>query len=699
MISLAQGHWAAEMVNHLWQSTLFVAGVWLLTLALRRNQAQTRYKLWLMASVKFLIPFSLLIAAGERVQLKVFSASAQTSSFSGVMQSIAEPYAADQKTANVYLATPSADSASPVQHRGDALPLVLAALWACGCLTLFARWGRSWWQLRAAVRSASPLMPLGDVPVLSTSTPVEPGVFGILRPVLLLPAGITGRLSTPQMDAIFAHELCHVRRRDNLAAAAHMLVEGLFWFHPAVWWIGARLVDERERACDEAVLESNRDALVYAEGILNVCKFYVEAPLTCVSGVTGADLKKRIVRIMAEQAARKLDLGRKLMLGFAALLAVALPVVFGLVHASAVHAQAAAKTGIEDTWQGTLHTPEKDLRTVLKITKTDAGTLKATMYSIDQGGQPIGATTVTFDGSILKYSIEMIDLTYEGKLSADGKSITGSSKQGPNSLPLVFERATPATEWAIPEPPPKVPPMAASADPAFEVATIKPSKPDEPGKLFGWRGDRFKGINLTLGDLIGFAYDVQAKQVTGGPDWMDTVKFDVDAQPDTPGSPSRQQLKTMVQKLLADRFQLKFHRDKKELSAYVLTVAKSGSKMKKSEGDPNGLPGLFFRELGVLTVRNATMADFSHLMQTAVLDRPVVDQTGLDGKWDFLLKWTPDESQFSGMGVKVPPPSNAADAPPPLFTAIQEQIGLKLEAAKAPVEVLVLDHVEKPSAN
>ena len=93
------------------------------------------------------------------------------------------------------------------------------------------------------------------------------------------------------------------------------------------------------------------------------------------------------------------------------------------------------------------------------------------------------------------------------------------------------------------------------------------------------------------------------------------------------------------------------------------------------------------------------MSDFSHLLQAAVLDRPVVDQTGLDGRYDFLLKWTPDESQFAGMGIKIPPPTDAADAPPPLFTAIQEQIGLRLEAGKAPVPVLVLDHVEKPSGN
>jgi len=336
---------------------------------------------------------------------------------------------------------------------------------------------------------------------------------------------------------------------------------------------------------------------------------------------------------------------------------------------------------------------------VAKITGTSPGDLKLTLYSIDQGGQPIPATTVSFQDGALKYSIQMIDGSYEGKMSADGKSINGTWKQGPLALPLVLERATPETEWTIPAPPAKIPPMAADASPGFEVATIKPSKPGTPGRLFTFRGTHLMTLNTSVVNLITFAYDVQQKQIVGGPDWLSSDKFDVDGVPDVPGTPDPAQLKMLVQKLLADRFQLKFHRDTKEMSAYVLTVAKNGPKLEKSQGDPNGLPSLFFRQLGVLTVINATMADFAQVMQGAVFDRPVVDQTGLQGKWDFTLKWTPDESQFSDMGIKVPPPSDAADAPPPLFTAIQEQIGLKLEAGKAQVPVLVLDHVEQPSAN
>ncbi len=403
---------------------------------------------------------------------------------------------------------------------------------------------------------------------------------------------------------------------------------------------------------------------------------------------------------------RKNRIVRKLMLSFAAVLAVGAPVTLCLVHTTAGWAQATIatpKTGIDDTWQGTLHTTQRDLRIVVKIAKADAGALKVSMYSIDQGGGGLAASSASFDGGVLKFAADAIDGKYEGKMSSDGKSIAGTWKQGPNPLSLLLERATPETAWAIPEPPPKIPAMAADADPSFEVATIKPSKPEQPGKAFLVRGTRFTTINTTMLDLITFAYDVQQKQVVGGPDWISTDKFDIAAQPDVPGAPNRQQLKSMVQKLLADRFQLKFHQDKKELSAYVLTVAKSGQKMKKNDANPNGLPGLFFRQLGVLTVQNATMNDFTQLMQSAVLDRPVVDQTGLEGRWDFLLKWTPDESQFGGMGIKVPPPSDAgsdaADAAPPLFTAIQEQIGLKLDAGKAPVRVLVLDRIEKPSEN
>jgi uncharacterized protein (TIGR03435 family) len=149
----------------------------------------------------------------------------------------------------------------------------------------------------------------------------------------------------------------------------------------------------------------------------------------------------------------------------------------------------------------------------------------------------------------------------------------------------------------------------------------------------------------------------------------------------------------------ADRFQLKFHREKRDLNTDAIQLGKNGTKLTKSQADPSGLPGLGFRGLGARNAFNATMADFASLLQTAVFSQPVVDQTGLDGHFDFALNWTPDENQFAGMGVKVPPPSDKPDAPPDLGTAMLNQLGLKLVTTKAPVEVLVIDKVEKPSAN
>lgn len=177
------------------------------------------------------------------------------------------------------------------------------------------------------------------IDVLVSRASLEPGIFGIARPVLIWPEGISERLQDEHLEAILAHEVWHVRRRDNLLAAIHMGVEAIFWFHPLVWWLGARLVEERERACDEEVVQLGSQREIYAESILKVCEFCMESPLACVSGVTGADLKKRMVYIMNESIARKLDFVRKVLLSAAGLLAVGGPILFGLANAPPIQAQ------------------------------------------------------------------------------------------------------------------------------------------------------------------------------------------------------------------------------------------------------------------------------------------------------------------------------------------------------------------------
>ena len=209
---------------------------------------------------------------------------------------------------------------------------ILVALWLCGVTLGLIFWARSHWQIRALVRTATPLDLNLPIPVMSSASRLEPGIFGIRKPVLLLPEGITDRLTPAQLDAVFAHELCHLRRRDNLTAAIHMVVEILFWFHPLVWWIRTQLVAERETACDEEVIRTVEDPQVYAEGILNVCRYYLESPSTCVSGVTGADLRKRINTILIARSPRNLNLWKRIVLATAALAAIAVPVTIGLAQ-------------------------------------------------------------------------------------------------------------------------------------------------------------------------------------------------------------------------------------------------------------------------------------------------------------------------------------------------------------------------------
>jgi uncharacterized protein (TIGR03435 family) len=352
---------------------------------------------------------------------------------------------------------------------------------------------------------------------------------------------------------------------------------------------------------------------------------------------------------------------------------------------------------ITGNWQGTLKGPA-DLRTVVKITKGEGAKLSLVFYIIDQT-RSLRASTVVVQGTSIHVSIASIDSTWEGTLSADGKSIAGNWTQGGKTYPLNLVRAVGEAAWPIPEPPAPLPPMAANANPVFEVVTIKPSDPERPGRAFLVQGRQFSTINTTLSNLICYAYGLHPRQLIGLPDWAEKDKYDLTALPDGVGQPSLNQWKIMFQKMLADRFKLSFHHDNKELSVYAITVGKNGPKLTKSDGDPNGLPGLFFRGLGVLPAQNATIADFAGVMQSAVLDKPVVDQTGITGRYDFMLTWTPDESQFGGMGVRVSPPADNATAPPDLYTAIQEQLGLKITATKAPVDVLVIDHVEKPSPN
>jgi bla regulator protein blaR1 len=555
----------SPLANHLWQSTLFAAAAWLLTLAVRKNRAAVRYWIWLTASVKFLIPFSVLVSIGSQLGWRSAPAITQPE-FTIVMKEISRPFA---MSADV--STLTAAPSSP-----NHLPMILLGVWLCGIAIGVISWTRWWWRARGVRRTATPLHLNLPVRVMSSPARLEPGVFGICEPVLLLPQGITERLTPPQLGAILAHELCHIRRRDNLTAAIHMLVETIFWFHPLMWWIRARLVEERERACDEEVLQVTGNPEIYAEGILKVCKFYLETPVICVSGITGSDLRRRIEAIMMNRIAPRLDFSRKVILTATGALALIGPVAVGLVSVPASRAQAQA-----------------------------------------------------------------------------------------------------------------------AAPPAFDVASVKRSQPGGTRTGVGTDPGRLTIRNASLKFCIEWAYGVKDYQVSG-PDWLDSDRFDIVAKAGVLALEDR--LRLMLRALLADRFKLALHRETKELPVYALTVVKDGVKihevsagMSKSRGGRGHLSG-----------QKVSMLEFADLLTRGAprdIDRPVIDRTGLKGVFDITLDWMPASAGPLGEAAEGRGAIEAVPGPD-IFRALQQQLGLKLESQKGPVEILVIDHAEKvPTAN
>ena len=235
--------------------------------------------------------------------------------------------------------------------------------------------------------------------------------------------------------------------------------------------------------------------------------------------------------------------------------------------------------------------------------------------------------------------------------------------------------------------------QASPAPSTFAVATIKPSAPDAE-TITQIRGNRFVTQGTTFLDLFKYAFNVNPTQVVGGPEWLRTRKFDVVADPETEKRPGSDQMKALVQHLLVERFRLQMHHDQKLLSVYALIKIADTPKLKKSTADPDGIPVVAYNPNGELSVGNATMANFATFLQRFVLDRPAVDRTGIPGHFDLLLRWTPDTP-----AAEAKPNDLTADAatPPDLFTAIKEQLGLKLVPTKASTDVFVIDRAEQPS--
>jgi beta-lactamase regulating signal transducer with metallopeptidase domain len=329
-----------EVLDHLWQSTCIAAVLGLASWVFRSHGAHVRYALWFAASIKFLLPFSLLITLGAQIHLPASVAAP-------ALGQIVTPFSSGSVPVLRSTPPPTADAnlvSTPTPAAGRVRQLVgpiLLTLWGLGCAFVLARWLTLWVRIRRALRQSSPFELRAPIPVRISSGTLEPGVVGVFRPVLLLPAGIEQHLDATQLQSVVLHEMTHVRRQDNLTAFVHMWVETLFWFYPLVWWLGGRLLRERESACDEAVLAAGCSPAAYAEGILKVCRFYLQSPLACTAGVAGADLKGRIEAIMTPRRLHQLGaVGISLISSGALMLLLLLPTLLGATLAVTSRAQA-----------------------------------------------------------------------------------------------------------------------------------------------------------------------------------------------------------------------------------------------------------------------------------------------------------------------------------------------------------------------
>jgi uncharacterized protein (TIGR03435 family) len=344
---------------------------------------------------------------------------------------------------------------------------------------------------------------------------------------------------------------------------------------------------------------------------------------------------------------------------------------------------------INGTWQGTLPIPGSP-RVAFILTKADDGSRRGVLYQIDKSSSGIALTSVTFTPPDLSVEQVNADISYRGKLSADGKSFAGAWTRDKHSYPLTLILATPETLWKRNDPT-ALPPMSPTADPAFEVAAIRPSQPDAKGSSYGLKTRDFTAKNRSVRDMIEFSYQLSDRQISGGPSWMDDIKFDVTAIPDTEGLPSIDQYRLMIRKLLASRFQFQNHIVQQTFSVYALTRDDKAPRLPHSDPEFDGVNSCYFKKLpdGQTEIHcvGMTMPWFANSLMQLIPDRQIVDETDLSGYFEFTMMVTTSD-----------PSGQASDWADGSRRALQP-LGFKLVPKRKPLDVIVIDHLEKPSPN
>ncbi len=690
-VEAALRHLAPALANHLWQSTAFAAIAAGLTLALKKNHAQARYWIWMAASAKLLLPFALLAGiASHFVKPRAAAAPANVPMYVEV-ENFSEPFGGAVRPASVktnwarHAVTPASateatrdgstttpqsrpfeklrvESGAPgfVARVTPMIPLIGGVVWLAGFIAVLVVWGKRWLRVARTMSAASPLCEGREVAALrcaeggvglrspielrASAGAMEPGVFGILRPVLAWPAGISARLDDKHLEAVMAHEVCHVRRRDNLTAAIHMFVQAVFWFHPMVWWMGARLVEERERACDEEVLAFCAQPQVYAESILKVCEFCVQSPLECVAGVTGADLKKRVVEIMTERVAHKLTLGKKILLAASALLVAAVPIVLG--QAQAAHRLMLAAVDA---------TPKPFLTAAHAMLALEERPFTGEIAALN----PDDLSAIQAQGAAGNDSDEEIGPEFEVATIRpanrdDGRHWFGARLDASGRFTASAESLS-ALIW---------------------IAYIH-----APGK-----GRVSGGPKWAQTDSFDINAKVDGAYMVGWDKLTDAQRMD--------------RVRPTIRRLLADRFNLKLRIETQPTPVYALVQAKGGAHMKEVpapdpvEGDPMEAVIRQMKEnpgkpvSGQILCSGNSCTGVAVPMSNAIgqisgssrADRIVIDETGLKGYYNFTFT-QPRPNDDSAMAE------------------VEDDLGLKFEPRTVPLKTYIIDSAEKPSVD
>jgi uncharacterized protein (TIGR03435 family) len=367
-----------------------------------------------------------------------------------------------------------------------------------------------------------------------------------------------------------------------------------------------------------------------------------------------------------------------------------LPAAAALALALCAPSPAQTITGI---WQGKLPVPDNP-RVVLKIERSGDGSLHGGVIRIDRSPDGMPLSSVTFSPPDFNVAQIYAGISYHGKLSSDGRSIDGVWTQNKQTYPLSLVLATAETAWKFDGPAPLVP-MSPTADPSFDVATIKPSSPDTPGVMFNLRARQFTSRGTSAKELIKVAYNVRGRQVFGGPSWIEELKFDVAAEPDTAGLPSEDQNRLMVRKLLEDRFHLKVHVEQKMFPVMAVTMEKDSRALVRSNPEFNGHGSIYIKQApdGQMLVQFAgnTISQFIGLIMNLFQDRQLVDETGLTGLYDITL--TVPASVFQNS------PGGSIDERGNALIQAAQKIGFRFVQKKEPLQVIVVDQLDKPSAN